>query len=330
VSERLRLGFIGTGWISDLHLPALEHLGRTSLVGVVSRSADRAGSIASRWGGAPFTEVPRMLDEARPDVVYVCLPPNRAPAACELLIERRTPFLTEKPLAATAVDAARVGAALARARASGGPLVVAVGYQWRALDFLPLVRERLAARPPRLVLGRWTGGMPLAPWWRHVAESGGQVVEQATHLYDLARWLVGEADVVAASSGQVLRPAEADADVDALAAALLRFRAGAVGSFVNASILASGQVELDLLSDGWRTTIRLHADAEGMRWVLTIDDGAGEQVVATERDPYEVQAETFLDAVVADDPAGVLSSFEDALLTDRLVRAVVGATGTRG
>ena len=48
------------------------------------------------------------------------------------------------------------------------------------------------------------------------------------------------------------------------------------------------------------------------------------------RDPYEVQAEAFLDAVEAGDPGRVLSSYSDALKTDRLTRAVVAATGRRG
>ena len=48
------------------------------------------------------------------------------------------------------------------------------------------------------------------------------------------------------------------------------------------------------------------------------------------RDPYEIQAETFLDAVVAGDPSAVASTYADALLTDRLTRAVVAATGASG
>jgi hypothetical protein len=48
------------------------------------------------------------------------------------------------------------------------------------------------------------------------------------------------------------------------------------------------------------------------------------------RDPYERQAEVFLDAVEAGDPTRVLSSYADALRTDRLTRAVVAATGRAG
>lgn len=323
--ERLRLGLVGTGWITGPHLEALARLDRTRLVGVVSGSLKRAAEITGRWGGTAHTDLGAMLEAERPDAVYVCLPPHRAGAACAVLIERGTPFLTEKPLAAAAADAERLATAL-----RGRGLVTAVGYNWRALDFLPLVRQRLADRPARLVLGRWTGGTPPPSWWRHVSESGGQVVEQATHLYDAARYLVGEAEVIAASSWRGSRADLADSDVDDVAVALLRFRSGAVGTFANASVLPSNQIELDLVSDGRRTIIRMYPGAPNPRWTLTLDDGAGEGTVETRRDPYEIQAEAFLDAVAQVDPGRVLSSYDDALQTDRLVRAVVSATGSRG
>ena len=56
----------------------------------------------------------------------------------------------------------------------------------------------------------------------------------------------------------------------------------------------------------------------------------GATVVTDTRDPYEVQAEAFLDAVEAGEPGRVLATYRDALATDRLTRSVVTATGTAG
>src|SRR5436189_115091 len=85
--------------------------------------------------------------------------------------------------------------------------------------------------------------VPPPPWWRHVAESGGQAVEQATHLYDAARFLVGEAEVHGAASAHSPRADHPDADVDSVAAAVLRFETGAIGAFVNTSVLDSDVIE---------------------------------------------------------------------------------------
>ncbi len=324
-APRLRLGLIGTGWIVPRHLRVLARLGRTYLVGVVSRSAERAAAITAEWGGAGYTDLERMLDEQAPEVAFVCLPPDRSAAACEELIRRHIPFLTEKPLGAVAADPERVAAALA-----GSRLVTAVGYQWRGLDFLPELRASLAERPAHLLIARWTGPTPGPTWWRHVAESGGQVVEQATHLYDLARLLLGEGDVVGAASARHERPAFPDADVDDVATAIVRFESGSIGSFSNSGLLPSGVVEFDLVAEGRRSTIQPDDLPDRPRWTLTVEDESGTTVRESVRDPYEVQAEAFLDAVRDDDPGRVLSSYADALLTDRLTRAVVTAAGSAG
>lgn len=322
---RLRLGLIGTGWITARHLPILARLDRTDLVGVVSGSPERAAAVAASWGGVGYADLVRMLDERAPDVAFVCLPPDRSAAACAELIRRGIPFLTEKPLGAVAADPERIGAALA-----GSRLVTAVGYQWRGLDFLPVLRARMTDRPAHLLIARWTGPTPGPAWWRHVAQSGGQVVEQATHLYDLARLLLGEGTVLAAASGRHPRPAFPDADVDDVATAIVRFSSGTLASFTSSCLLPSGVVEFDLVSEGRRDTIRLADRKDGPGWTLTLEDETGVSVMTPDRDPYEVQAEAFLDAVRDRDPERVLSSYADALRSDRLTRAVVTATGSTG
>jgi predicted dehydrogenase len=322
----VRLGLVGAGWIARLHLEALARLGRTELVGVVSRTVGGAAAVTDAWGGAPFDDLDRMVETARPDVAYVCVPPDRSVAIGERLVERGVPFLTEKPLAAD--DAAGPGRLAAAIEQAG--LIVAVGYHLRALDFMGELNRRLADRPPRLVDARWLGPTPPPAWWSRVAQGGGQVVEQATHLYDRARYLVGEAEVVGAASVRTGDRAVAERDVADATAAVVRFETGAVGSFASAHRLAVGEIEVVFASDGLLTTLRkVQAGGQG-DWHVSFDDGREVLRLRSQRDPYEIQAAAFLDALDAGDPALVLSSYADALRTDRLTRAVVGATGVPG
>src|SRR4029077_8948101 len=79
--------------------------------------------------------------------------------------------------------------------------------------------------------GRWRDDTPGPDGWGRVAQGGGQVVEQATHLYDLARHLAGEATVVGAVSTAVPPPpSDRVVDVVGSTSAVLRFDAGAAGS----------------------------------------------------------------------------------------------------
>jgi myo-inositol 2-dehydrogenase/D-chiro-inositol 1-dehydrogenase len=322
-AEPERIVIVGAGGAAGQHVRALGSLGRGRIVGVTARSAGRARELAGNDAIVyPDRDLARMLDEASPDVAVVAMPPHLAGPACELLVERGIPFLTEKPLAADPDTPARLAAAIERRG-----LVAAVGYDWRGLDFLDEVRAAFAERPPRLVIGRWLGDTPGPSWWRHRAEGGGQIVEQATHLFDLARALLGEARVVAARSVVARRATAPEADVAGVTAAVLDFDDGAVGSFVATCLLASSTVELEFVSDGLLTTIRHGGAWPDVGWTLTFDDGGPLRVVEPGRNPWEVQAEAFLEAVRTGDPALVLSSYADALLTDRLTRSVVASAG---
>jgi myo-inositol 2-dehydrogenase / D-chiro-inositol 1-dehydrogenase len=246
-------------------------------------------------------------------------------AVVERLVERGIPFLAEKPLAATDPDGpARIAAAV-----ESRDLVAAVGYHLRALGALAEVRQHLAHNPAHLLTARWLSDTPPPAWWRREQDGGGQVIEQATHFYDLARFLVGEASVVGAASTREEPVVPAGTDVVDATAAVLRFETGAIGSFANTRRLASAVVEVELAASDLLITIRRSGDDPG-GWEVVIDDGKSVRRIPPGRDPYEAQAAVFLDAVESNDPTRVLSSYVDALKTDRLTRAVVAATGRAG
>jgi len=322
----VRLGLVGGGWISRHHLEALERLGRTKLVGVVSRTAETGDAVTSRWGGTRYDDLDTMLAKAKPEIVYVAVPPYRAVAIGERLVEAGIPFLTEKPLAASdAAGPARLAAAIAK---SG--LIVGVGYHLRALDILTEVREWLDGSAPQLVVARWLDATPGPAWWSRAEQGGGQVIEQATHLYDLARYLVGEATVVGAASTTDVLISRRGSNVVDSSAAVLRFASGGIGSFANTRRLASATIEIEFVSDGFITTLTKRPERGQGDWHAEYDDGTAIRSIRTGTDPYERQASAFLDAVKANDANRLLSSYADALKTDRLTRAVVAATGAGG
>jgi predicted dehydrogenase len=171
---------------------------------------------------------------------------------------------------------------------------------------------------------------PAAAWWGRVNEGGGQVVEQATHLYDLARLLLGEALVVGAASTRDAAASPPGVDVADGTAAVLRFTGGAIGSFANTRRLASAVIAVEFISDGLLTTLEKRPERGQGDWHVRFDDGSAVREIQAEADPYETQAAVFLDAVEAGEPGRVLSTYRDALATDRLTRSVVAATGVPG
>jgi len=199
--------------------------------------------------------------------------------------------------------------------------MAAVGYHWRALDTVPELRARLADGPPvAMVTGAWHSSTPPPAWWRSQARGGGQFVEQATHLLDLARHLLGEAVVTHAVADRRERPRFPDADVADVAAATLRFNTGAFGVFTATCLLGgSDRVELQLVREGELITI-----TQGS---VVYDDGRERHEVRVRGDPVATEDRAFLAAVRAGERGVLVCDYADALRTHALAHEVVAVAG---
>ncbi len=309
----MKVAIVGTGGVAARHLGVLAQIDSLEIVGHVSRHAERAESQAQRWGGRAHDGVEPMLDRERPDAVWVCVTPDRHGPIEETLIARGIPFFVEKPLSNDLATAERVAGLLER-----GPLVVGVGYKLRALDTLVPVRRLLAERPARLVVGAWHDVTPSPAWWQDERRSGGQVVEQATHLIDLARVLVGEPDVLGAVARHDARAAYPGCDVAEATAALLRFPGGVPGT-LTATCLLEGHLamHLQLASEGRAIDVSERA--------VRVETGLTTEEFPTSVDPFLVEDEAFVRAVRSADPTAVLCGYADALATHRVAIAIRSA-----
>ena len=74
--NRLRVACIGGGYFSQFHYDAWRRL-PVDVVGVCDLDSGRATNIAADFSNArAFTDSERMLDEARPDLLDVIVPPG--------------------------------------------------------------------------------------------------------------------------------------------------------------------------------------------------------------------------------------------------------------
>jgi predicted dehydrogenase len=305
---RTQIGFIGAGGIASRHIGNLLTLGDVRVVAVSDPLADRAESMAARIGATAYVDHRAMLDREALDAVYICTPPFAHGAPERACIARGLPFFVEKPLAATLETAEEIANAV---EAAG--IVTAVGYHWRYLDTIDEARERLASNPARLVTGYWLDGTPPPAWWIRQEQSGGQMMEQTTHIFDLARVLVGEAEEVFAMAGRTERAAFPGCDVHEASTVALRFTTGAVGSISSSCLLQ------------WPHRIGLHMFCDGMAIELTefeimIDVGQGRPVRLAQGDPFLREDRDFLDAVQGR-PNRIRAPYAEALRTHRLAAA---------
>ena len=305
-----RVGIIGSGWIAGVHLRALSGFDDVKVVGIASRNPVSAGPLAESAGARVYSDYRSMLDGAELDAVFVCLAPyaNCEPALA--VAERGIALFAEKPLGVDEDWPARI----AKAVHEKG-IVSCVGYQWRYLEVVDRARELLEGHPPHLVIGSWLGDTPGPAWWIRKDQSGGQIVEQATHVFDLARYLVGEMEPTAAVGHRVQRPAYPDSDILDVTETSVRFASGAIGSFSTTSLLASThRVELDMISDGMALTL----EVLNHRLVVRLGTETTTLAPPSEFDtPYQLQNRAFIDAVQGK-PNRIRSPYDDALLTHHL------------
>ena len=306
----MKIAIVGTGGVATRHLGVLRQIPSLEVVGHVSADPARADAQATQWGGNAYTDIEQMLDFAHPDAVWVCVTPDRHGIVEETLIARNVPFFVEKPLSA---DLSTAEALAGRLEATS--LVVGVGYKFRALDTLPLVRQMLDERPARMAVAAWHDRTPSAPWWRDVTRSGGQIVEQATHLVDLARILLGDPDLVSAVGQRVPRSLFADASVDEVTAALLRFPRHVPGTLTATCLLNNtAAAHLQLVCEGRILTLSERA--------LLVQTGSDTQEIASTSDPFFVEDSAFIAAVNTGDPSQVFCTYPDALRTHRVCVAI--------
>ena len=308
-----RVGIVGAGWIAGVHLRVLSRFDDVAVVGIASRNPVSAGPLAQAAGARVYPDYRSMLDQAELDAVFVCVPPYAAGEPALEVVDRGIALFAEKPLGIDEEWPARIAKAI---REKG--VVSCVGYQWRYLAVVDRARELLAEHPPQLVVGSWLGETPGARWWIRRDQSGGQIVEQATHIFDLARHLAGEMEATAATGRRVPRSAYPSSDILDVTETAVRFASGAIGSFSTTSLLAAAhRVELETISDGMALTLAVLDHRLVVRRGTETTTLAPPSVFDT---PYELQNRAFIDAVQGK-PNRIRSPYDDALLTHHLTLA---------
>ena len=306
----LKIGFIGTGNISRRHFTALAKLKeQAEVVAVCDLLEDRAAAAAEPVGAHAYTSAHEMFSREKLDAVYICVPPDAHVDQELTAAEKGIHFFVEKPLP---LDMGKAEQIAKTSRASG--IVTAVGYHWRHFSQVQYLRKQLEQEKVGMALGYFLNLLPGSPWWRVKSRSGGQVVEQAIHVFDTARYLLGDVEQVYASYALRALADEPGFDQEDVYTVNLRFNSGAVGNFQTTCMLHKRvNVGLELICHK-----RFYRLTEKQ---LEIDDADGQRTVAIDNDFAYDENAGFLQAIASGDRSGVLSDYDDALETQRVVMA---------
>jgi predicted dehydrogenase len=199
----IRVACVGTGYFSQFQYRAWTRIPEVELVGVCNRSLGKAEEFAALYGiGSVHTDLARMLDAAKPDLLDIITPPETHLAAITVAAARGIDVICQKPFCATLAEAEQ---AVELAAAAG--ITVAVHENFRFQPWHQAIRRYLGEghlgqvyqATFRLRPGDGQGPdayLARQPYFQHMPRF--LIHETAIHLIDVFRSLFGEARAVTA------------------------------------------------------------------------------------------------------------------------------------
>jgi len=316
----VKIGVIGCGNIMrNAHIgPTLGDHPDVDLVAYYDVDREAAESFATDFGGEAVGSEVEVCE--RSDAVYIAIPPNVHGKAEQAALETGTHFFVEKPQALDLGFANEVAAEVERQG-----LITCVGYQWRHSPVGQALREAVQASTPVLVNMWWYIGTPKLFFNRFKDRSGGQVVEQVTHVVDTIRYAVGEIAEVFGWQNNVVHQGWEDWDNDDVGAACVRFESGALGTITNCYALTEG-APTGSGAEVLCTDRRVHW--QGKNLTIRTEDGE-EEIPPFDGPAHQAEDMAFIEAIKTGDPSGILSPYSDGLktLAVTLACAESGETG---
>ena len=310
--DKVKLGFIGSGGIVKGHLEhGLKDFPDVEFVGWCDLSLETAEARKAEAGGKGkvYTDAEKMLNEAKPDAVYIMLPPFAHGPAEDLVLDRGLPFFIEKPVAIDLATARRVAESVRKKN-----LITSVGYMTRYRNSVQRVRGLLKDQQPVIAHGGWLGGGPdkyegIWAWWVQKNKSGGQFLEQTTHTIDLTCYLFGEVKSVYAVAVKDRLPRPDFFTIEDASMVQLGFKNGAAANLVSTvSTPVGGGICLTVFGT------QMRADFTGWEHTVKIQRPGGEVIdIPGEPSIFSKEDRAFIDSVKAGKNLGILATYEDGL-----------------
>jgi myo-inositol 2-dehydrogenase / D-chiro-inositol 1-dehydrogenase len=296
----IKVGFVGVGGIARRHLGYCRQREDVEMVGYADVNLEAAQKVAAEYGGNAYDSFGDLYSQENPDAIVICTPPFAHGDIEEAACEAKIPFFVEKPVAVNMELANRVQKAVAK---SG--VATQVGYMFRFSEPILKVRELLKSHPIAMVQAHYyMPGLPPPAWWSKLSLGGGQLIEQATHMIDLGRFLAGDVKTVSGRAtvtrdwtppagyepGDGMRNYAEGFEIPDTTALVMEYESGALGT-LSCSIVPQARWDMGfkVVADGLLVTI----DNANCTW-------CGEEEGSME--------------ACADWPSGVLYEFLDAVI----------------
>ncbi|MFC0472119.1 Gfo/Idh/MocA family protein [Halalkalibacter kiskunsagensis] len=320
----VRIAVVGTGWHGQGHLNTMKEMALIEIVGICDVNQEMLTKAANKFNVPAFKNYIQMLEETKPEGVVIVTPPK---ARVELVRDaaiRGIHCFIEKPPAKSIDMAKQISEILNETK-----VINSVGFMFRYSKAVAKCREVLSGRDVSIIRSAMLDGIALRenwPGWFFIKDiSGGPIFDQAIHIFDLSRYLVGDvAQVTGFQGNQVKQQSDTFTIEDSFSLALRYQDGGPLQTHNHSWVYPGFMCQLEFISDSMHLTLDIHKGS--------ISGHVDEEAISYQAEDslYEQELEAFARAILNNQPELVLSTYDDSLKSLNVTIAMLEAleTGT--
>lgn len=320
----LTIGIIGSGNMGRHHLRVITEYG-ASVVAVHDVQLEAARELATHTDGAlATTDLDAFFDVDMDGVVITTPPPVRL-VPIQMACDRGIAVMVEKPPALNMVEGRKCLASIEKA-----DIIAAVGFQLRYHPLYERLKAFIASETVHLVRTVCTVNYYLSfrmsPWFLQYEISGGPLPEQAVHVLDCARFVMGNPKPVQAHALAVKNMALERTEFDAENAIQMTYQLdnGVFGTHMNHCGTENFSFEVEVVGPH----LRLHANMTENAIHGYLNGETINEPAVSENSLGLDKTEAWLRAIETGDRTLIRSPFADGIETLALIDAAVQSRDT--
>lgn len=324
--NKLNIAILGMGNMGRAHADQLRKMPEVDITALCAGSIKSAQNYnEERQTDYPvFDDFDRMLASVPMDALYVCLPPFAHNGQIEKAAKKGIHIFTEKPLALSLEQGRRMADAVQEAGVK-----TMMGYHMRFGGAVVKLRELMQSGKtgrPTLLMAHYECNSLHTPWWMDINQGGGQVLEQAIHLYDMAYYLLGEADSLSGHLANLCHKDTPGYTVDDTSAVSIRFKSGALASITSSNCAVPGRWQSPIRIVFEKMAVEL-SDINHMNIIKTSGD-VTEEAFSFDTDFRYAQNRRFVDVLLGNSPE--FAPIKEGLYGLEMVSAAVASSKQGG
>jgi len=307
--KKIKIAMVGCGSFTNFHLENLLKIEDVEVVAFASGNKEKLKSTGAKVPTARLYPNHKEMYEKEEhiDAVFVCITPSGHTDVEILAAQKGIHLYVEKPIEVSLDRAKLIENVI---KESG--VISCVGYQERYNPEVEILKNYLEGKEVGLAIGKWLGGMPGVHWWREKEMSGGQMVEQSTHIFDILRFLFGEVHSVFSSGVTGIINDVPNYNIEDGSSTTLNFKSGLVATVLTACYIKE---RLDFTGIGFQVICQDEVIDYVWNTELKHTTKDGIETVDFTKDFHKRAVNNFIDAIRTNNPLLIKSDYSDGLKT---------------